>query len=115
MNILVAVVLTVASGLLDAQGFIHASRTWKDDAFVWREAAWASLYFSGGVATYVLVIRFLNRLGVAAPELQALIWFGVAVIGVAVIQRTVVDWPTADRLVALVAVLSVGWLVVRQG
>lgn len=114
-NILFAIGLTLLSGFSDALGFVHASRAWENDRFLLREAVWALVLFTGGIVTYILVIRYLHRLGVTAPEIQTLGWFAVTVIGVAVIQRTIVNWSPADRVMAVVAAISVGWLVVRQG
>lgn len=114
-NVLFAIVLTLLSGFSDALGFVHASRAWENDRFLLREAVWALILFLGGVITYVLAIRYFDRLGITAPELQTLGWFAVTVIGVAVIERTIVNWSHADRAMAVVAVVSVGWLVVRKG
>lgn len=115
MNFLIAVGLTLLSGFSDALGFVHASRAWENDRLVVREAAWALVLFLGGIITYVVAIRYLDRLGVVSPELQTLLWFAVTVIGVALIQRTIVNWTQADRIMAVVAAVSVGWLVVRRG
>jgi len=115
INVVAAVVFTLTSGVLDAFGFVHASRAWRHDHVVMREVGWTFAYFLAGIAAYLFVVRHLSRLGVTATELQTLMWFGVTVLGVAVIQRSLGDWTNADRLVALVAVASVGWLVSRYG
>lgn len=115
MNILLAIVLTLISGLCDAFGFVHASRVWSDERLVRSELALAVSGFGLGAVSYVMVIRYLNRLGVTAPELQTLGWFAVTVFGVALIQRTLVEWSSIDRVIGVVAVLAVGWLVVRHG
>ena len=114
-NILFAIILTLLSGFSDALGFIHASRAWDNDRFLLREAVWALVLFFGGIVTYVVAIRYFDRLGITSPEIQTLGWFAVTVIGVAAIQRTIVNWGPADRIMAVVAVISVGWLVVRRG
>ncbi|MFL6088717.1 MAG: hypothetical protein ACJ71Z_01080 [Aeromicrobium sp.] len=115
INVLAAIVLTLGSGLLDALGFVHASRVWRDDHLVMSEAARTFAYFLAGVGAYVFVVRYLDRLGFTAPELQTLMWFTVTVLGVAVIERSLGDWATIDRFVAAIALLSVGWLVARHG
>jgi len=114
-NILFGIVLTLLSGFSDALGFVHASRAWENDHFVLREAVWSLILFVGGIVTYVVAIRYFARIGVTSTEIQTLIWFSVTVIGVAAIQRTIVNWGPADRVMAAVAVISVGWLVVRKG
>ena len=115
INVLLAIGLTIGSGVLDAFGFVHASRVWRDDHLVLREVFLTFVYFLSGVGAYLLVVRYFDRLGISATEIQTLLWFAVTVLGVATIQRSLADWSTTDRAAALVAVVSVGWLVARHG
>src|SRR5204863_7987160 len=108
-------ILTRVSGICDAVGFVHASRAWRDDRLVVGELGVAGLCFGLGAVSYILFIRYLNRIGLTAPELQTLGWFAVTVVGVAVIQGSISEWSNIDRFVAAVATLSVGWLVVHDG
>ena len=115
IDLLLAIGLTLSSGVLDAFGFVHASRVWRDDHLIVREAFLTFGYFLSGVGVYLLVVRYFDRLGVASTEIQTLLWFAVTVIGVASIQRSLADWSTIDRAFAVVAAVSVGWLVARHG
>jgi hypothetical protein len=107
--------LTLVSGTGDAFGFVHAARVWRGNSIVGSELLLAVVGFAVGIASYIVVLRYLDQLGIRAPEVQSLAWFTVTIFGVAVIQRTWLAWSAADRVVAAIAVLSVGWLVVRRG
>jgi hypothetical protein len=114
MNLLIALAFTAVSGALDAIGFVHATRVWHQDHLVWKEAGVAFAGFVSATVVYLLVVRYLARCGMTTPTVQTLSWFLMTVIGVALLQRTIAQWSVTDRLAMLLAVLSVGWLVVRQ-
>jgi hypothetical protein len=109
------VILTLLSGLLDARGFIHASRIWQDGRFVKVEVIQSSLFFFGGITFYLASIRYLQRIGIVLPEIQTVFWFAVTLIGVAVINGKFLLWGTVDRIVAVIVVLGIGWLILRTG
>ena len=115
LDVLLAIVLTLITGVCDAYGFVHASRTWKGGQFAPREAVLAISLFLVGILVYIALIRNLERLGITSPEIQTLGWFATTVIGIAIIERTVLGWANIDKAMAVVAVVSVGWLVVRKG
>ena len=112
---MLALALTVLSGLADAYGFVHASRIWRGDLIHFGELGRSSLGFALGLAAQLLGLRYLNRLGITVAEIQAIAWFAVVIIGVAVLNRTVIDWAGSDRLVALGVVCGLGWLIIRTG
>lgn len=109
-----AVGLTLITGVCDAYGFVHASRAWRDGNFVAREAILAVSLFMVGILTYIAVIRNLHNLGITSPEIQTLGWFATTIIGIAVIERSIFSWAYSDKAMAVVAIISVGWLVVRK-
>lgn len=115
LDVLLAIVLTLITGVCDAFGFVHASRTWKGGQFSPREAILAVSLFLVGIVVYIALIRNLQRLGITSPEIQTLGWFATTVIGIAIIERSIVGWATTDKVMAAVAFVSVGWLVVRKG
>jgi hypothetical protein len=113
-KVLVLIVgVTLVSGIADAQGFIHASRIWQNDRLVWGELGKSALGFVAGIATYWVSLRYMKALGVMAPELQTLVWFGVTLIGVAVISGKVLRWPLLDQGVAVAVLAGIGWLIFR--
>jgi hypothetical protein len=111
--VLIIVVLTLASGFADSQGFVHAARIWQDGALVWGELAKSALGLGTGTMLYWLLLRFLKELGVSAPEIQTGAWFAATLIGVALASGKFFHWRTVDQLVALVVLLGIGWLLVR--
>ena len=115
LDVLMAIGLTLITGICDAYGFVHSSRTWKDGQFSPREAILAVSLFLVGILVYIALIRNLQRLGITSPEIQTLGWFATTVIGIAIIERSIVGWATTDKAMAAVAFVSVGWLVVRKG
>lgn len=108
-----ALSLSVLAGLGDAYGFVHAARVWRDDAIVWSEVGRSGLGFALGVCTQWLAIRYLNRVGITIAEVQTLLWFGVTMIGIAVLNRSVLEWAVTDRVVAGGVVFGLLWLVAR--
>lgn len=112
---LAAVALTLGSGLADAYGFLHAARGWRHGQPVWTELLVAMGGYAAGAILYLLVVRCLDALGVTSPEIQVSGWFLVTIAGVAAVQGSLGTWNYLDRSVALVAVIAVGWLVVRRG
>jgi hypothetical protein len=106
--------LSCLSGLADARGFLHASRMWRADGLVWFEFARSAAAFALGMGMYWLCARFMQRLGIAAAEVQTMIWFTATIIGIAVASGRFGGWPVADQLVAVTVVLGVAWLLVRQ-
>ncbi|MDQ3012647.1 MAG: hypothetical protein M3X11_18300 [Acidobacteriota bacterium] len=109
------IVLTLCSGMFDAQGFIYASQIWKDGALVKAAAAKSILFFFVGMTFYLFSLRFLQQISVVSPELQSLFWFAVTLIGVAVINGKFVQWSSVDRIVAAIVLCGIGWLLIRTG
>jgi hypothetical protein len=109
-----ALALCCVSGLADARGFVHASRVWQTEGIVWLELARSAAGFVVGMSVYWISTRFLQRLGISAPETQTLIWFTATIVGVAVASGRFARWPASDQLVACAAMIALGWLLVRQ-
>lgn len=109
------IVVTLFSGIADAQGFLHASKIWQDGKLVWDQLAKSALGFSAGIGSYWLSLRYMRELGVVAPEIQTLTWFAVSLIGVALLSGKFFKWPLVDQAVALAVLVGVGFLLVRRG
>jgi hypothetical protein len=113
--LLLIVVLTIASGFGDSHGFLHASRMWEDGQLKWDELAMSALCFCLGTIPYWLAIRFLQQIGARFAETQAILWFAVTMVGVALFSGKFVHWAMVDQAVALAVLAGVGWLLFRTG
>ena len=107
------VAITLISGVGDSQGFIHAARMWQDGKIVWNEFGKSASGFSVGIGSYWLAVKYLKEFGVFSPETQTLLWFGVTIIGVALISRKFFVWQKIDQLVAGFVFLAISWLLFR--
>lgn len=109
-DILAVLVLTVASGYADAQGFVHSARTWVDGRPVLPEMGKAAGALFIGMLCYWLAVRSLNQIKVVSPELQTLAWFAVTITGIAFISGDFFSWNVTNKVVALGIVAGTGWL-----
>ena len=109
------IVLTLISGLADAQGAIWASKIWDNDRLnpdaLWR----AALGFGVGIAVYFITVRFLRNVGVVSPELQTAIYMVVMLVSVALVSRAFFTWQPVDQGVAVAILVGIVWLSVRTG
>ena len=115
MSILILLVATLACGAADALGFVHASRVWQADRFVWREALLSAAGFQVGVVMYWFALRTLGAWGVQATEAQTLVWFAATIFGVALLSGEFLRWRAIDQAVACAVLAGTGWLLVRTG
>lgn len=113
--IILIITFTLLSGFGDAQGFIHASKVWQAGQFVWAEAAKSALSFQFGVFMFWLAIRYLKQFGVVLPEVQTLLWFGVTIVGVALLSGKVAQWQRIDQFVGIGVLAGIGWLLFHTG
>jgi hypothetical protein len=109
-GMLVVLGLTSLSGVLDARGFIYASRAWPDGQFDLRWGASAVVTFIGGMSCYVLAVRFMNGLGVQGAALQSALWFVMTAVGVAVMDASILNWTRTQQVVAMLVAVGLGWL-----
>ncbi len=110
-----AVALTLASGLADSYGFVHAARVWNGGRLIPAELGRSSVSFALGITIYWIVIRFLEQLGVHSVAIQTVGWFGATLVGVAVVTGEFRDWGTANQIIALGVALGIGWLMIATG
>lgn len=113
--LLMIVALTTISGLCDAQGVLHAARVWQDGRLIWREVLFSAVGFGFGIGLYWLVVRYMQMLGINAPEIQTLIWFGVMVVGVALISGAFFRWQVTDQMIGVAVLIGIVWLSIRTG
>jgi len=107
------IVIILLSGLADSQGFIHASKMWVSGRLVWAELLKSGLGFGFGIVTFWIAVRYMREVGIVSAEIQTMLWFGTAIIGVAIASGHFLQWKPLDQLVALGVVTGIGWLLVR--
>lgn len=107
--------ITLISGIGDSQGFIYAAKMWQNGKIVWNEFGKSALGFGIGISTYWFAVKYLKEFGVFSPEIQTLIWFGVTIIGVALISRKFFVWQMIDQVIAIIVFAGIGWLLFRTG
>ena len=115
ITVILIILLTLLSGLADAQGFIHASTTWVNGKIIWAEGFKSLLAFGIGAICYLLGANYLKQAGIVSPEIQTIIWFVVTIIGVAVISGKFLHWHLVDQIVGVAVLCGITWLLVRTG
>ena len=110
-NLVVVGVLTIASGLLDARGFVYAARAWPGGQL---DTGWPGVAgrFVGGLTAYIVAVRFMQNSGISGVALQSGIWFVITAVGIAAMDGTLVQWTRTQQVVGIgVAVASLTWLI----
>ena len=110
-NFLVVGLLTVASGLLDARGFVYASRAWPEGQLDIRMGLASLASFAGGVSAYIVAIKFMQNAGIHGVALQSGIWFVVTAVGIAAMDGTLLQWSRAQQVVGIIVAVALGWLI----
>ena len=113
--ILLVFSLTLLSGLADGFGFLHAARVWQEGRIVWLEVNRTLLGFGVGISLYILVLRYMQQLGIVLPEIQSVLWFTMAMVSVAVVNGQFIRWSWVDQAIAVATLAGIGWLIVRTG
>jgi hypothetical protein len=110
-NLLVVGALTLASGLLDARGFVFAARAWPGGQLDLKMALASLASFAGGVSVYVLAVKFMHNAGIQGVALQSGIWFVVTAVGIAAMDGTLLQWTRAQQVVGVAVAIALGWLI----
>jgi hypothetical protein len=110
-NFVVVGLLTLTSGLLDARGFVFASRAWPGGQLDTRMGLAALGCFVGGLSAYILAVRFMQTSGISGVALQSAIWFVVTAVGIAVMDGTLIHWTRTQQVVGVSVAIALGWLI----
>jgi hypothetical protein len=110
-NLSVVGLLTIASGLLDARGFVYASRAWPAGQLDIKTAAVSLAAFCGGVTAYIIAIKFMQNAGIMSVTLQSGIWFLVTAVGISAMDGSILQWTRSQQVVGLGAAVALGWLI----
>lgn len=106
--------LTILSGLGDAQGFLYASKIWVSGNLLWGELARSALGYGFGITMYWFALRFLNEVKVVPPEVQTLGWFLVTIIAIALFNGQFLKWQLTDRIIAVFLLIGLTFLMYRH-
>jgi hypothetical protein len=110
---LIVIAFTVTSGFFDSFGFAHAATIWRGGSVVWSELAKSAGGFLIGMAMYWGAVRYLGEAGIVMAEIQTLLWFGITIVGVAILRGRFFHWPAADQFVAMGVMAGLAWLLSR--
>jgi hypothetical protein len=110
-NLLVVGVLTLASGLLDARGFVYAGKAWPGGQLDTKMGIISLLSFGGGLTAYVLAVKFMQGAGIHGVALQSGIWFVVTAVGIAAMDGTLLQWTRTQQIVGVAVAVALGWLI----
>ena len=110
-NLLVVGVLTVASGLLDARGFLYAGKVWPGGQLDPKMGIIALLSFGGGLTAYILAVKFMQNAGIQGLALQSGIWFVITAVGIAAMDGTLLQWTRTQQIVGVGVAVALGWLI----
>jgi hypothetical protein len=110
-NLVVVGLLTVASGLLDARGFVYAARAWPGGQLDLKMGITSLAAFGGGLTAYILAIKFMQNAGIQGVALQSGIWFVITAIGIAAMDGTLVQWTRSQQVVGVAVVVALTWLI----
>jgi len=110
-NLLIVGLITIASGLLDARGFVYAARAWPAGQLDLKMGLASLASFAGGVSAYILAIKFMQNAGIQGVALQSSIWFVVTAIGLAAMDGSLLTWTRTQQVVGLGVAVALCWLI----
>ena len=113
-SFLLFIFITMVTGFIDSLGFVYAAQIWQE-TISWLALTKSALCFAVGIGLYWLSLRYITQLGINTPELQVAIWFGVTLIGVAIVSGRFFNWLLLDQVVALSVLGGITWLLIRVG
>jgi len=110
-NLVVVGLLTLASGLLDARGFVYAARAWPAGELDLKMGLASMAFFVGGLSAYIVSVKFMEHSGIQGVALQSGIWFAVTAVGIAAMDGTIVQWTRTQQVVGVAVAVALCWLI----
>jgi len=110
-NLVVVGLLTLASGLLDARGFVYAARAWPAGELDLKMGLASMAFFVGGLSAYIVSVKFMEHSGIQGVALQSGIWFAVTAVGIAAMDGTIVQWTRTQQVVGVAVAIALCWLI----
>ena len=110
-NLIVVGLLTIGSGLLDARGFVYASRAWPGGQLDTKVGLLSLASFAGGLTCYIVAVKFMQNAGIQGVALQSGIWFVITAVGIAMMDGTLVSWSRTQQVVGVAVAVALCWLI----
>jgi hypothetical protein len=110
-NLIIVGILTIGSGLLDARGFVFASRAWPGGQLDPKVGLLSLASFAGGLTAYIVAVKFMQNAGIQGVALQSGIWFVVTAVGIAVMDGTLLNWTRTQQVVGVAVAVALCWLI----
>lgn len=110
-NLIVVGLLTIGSGLLDARGFVFASRAWPGGQLDPKVGFLSLACFAGGLTAYIVAVKFMQNAGIQGVALQSGIWFVITAVGIAAMDGSIVNWTRTQQVVGAVTAIALCWLI----
>jgi hypothetical protein len=110
-NLIIVGILTIGSGLLDARGFVFASRAWPGGQLDPKVGLLSLASFAGGLTAYIVAVKFMQNAGIQGVALQSGIWFVITAVGIAAMDGTILNWTRTQQVVGVVVAVALCWLI----
>ena len=110
-NLAIVGLLTIASGLLDARGFVFAARAWPEGRLDPGMGAASLASFAGGLTAYILAVKFMQNAGIQGVALQSGIWFVITAVGIAAMDGSILHWSRTQQVVGVAVAVALCWLI----
>jgi hypothetical protein len=110
-NLIVVGLLTIASGLLDARGFVFAARSWPGGQLDPKMGLLSLVSFAGGLTCYIIAVKFMQNAGIQGVALQSGIWFVITAVGIAAMDGSLMSWTRTQQAVGLAVAVGLCWLI----
>ena len=110
-NLIIVGLLTISSGLLDARGFVFASRAWPGGQLDAKVGLFSLASFAGGLTCYIVAVKFMQNAGIQGVALQSGMWFVITAVGIAIMDGTLVNWSRTQQVVGVAVAVALCWLI----
>ena len=110
-NLIIVGLLTIGSGLLDARGFVFASRAWPGGNLDPKMGLLSLAAFAGGLTAYILSVKFMQNAGIQGVALQSGIWFVITAVGIAIMDASILNWSRSQQVVGVAVAVALCWLI----
>jgi hypothetical protein len=110
-NLIIVGLLTIGSGLLDARGFVFASRAWPGGNLDPKMGFLSLAAFAGGLTAYILSVKFMQNAGIQGVALQSGIWFVITAVGIAIMDASILNWSRSQQVVGVAVAVALCWLI----
>jgi hypothetical protein len=104
--------LFIAS-LADAKAVEHATKVWLNGRVNPEHIVRVFVYYIVSITPFLYSIRFFGYATVVTPSLQVLVWFLSTIVFIAILDKSIFNWGTANQTLALLISLALATLFYR--